>query len=379
MRKIAVFTGSRAEYGILKPILTAIRERNDLELDIIVTGMHLLDKFGQTYREIEKDGFKISEKIPCISEDDDTKERETLGISKVIEGSVGALNRIKPDITFVPCDRSEMMGAAIAAYYLGLPIAHIHGGEKSNTKDDSTRHVITKLAHIHFPSTEKSAERIKKLGEKEEHIFNVGAAGMDTILNKPLMNLKELKEKTGINFETPTLLVVQHPFNSENSESEITETLEAIKELKMQTIIIYPNSDAGGRRIIDKIKEYEQFPYIRTFTSLDHTTYLSLLKHCKVMVGNSSSAIIEAPAFGLPVINIGNREEGREKAASTIDVAHKKEEIINAIKKGLSPEFREEISKCKSPYGNGTAGKQIAEILANIEINEDLLQKKITY
>jgi len=379
MRKIAVFTGSRAEYGILKSILKAIEEREDLELHLIVTASHLLEKFGSTYKEIEKDGFKIAKKVQCTSEEDDSKSGMSKGIGKSLIGSVEALSEIKPDIALVPCDRSEMLGAAIAANYMDIPVAHIHGGEKSMTKDDSARHAITKFANIHFPSSASSAERIKKLGEEEKYIFTVGAAGLDSILNQELHSKERLKEELGIDLNERTILLVQHSLDSSEAKSQITETLAAIKELGIQTIAVYPNTDAGGRVIIEEIKKCENLPFLHSFKSLDHTKYLSTLKHSSLLLGNSSSGIIEAPSFKIPVVNIGDRQAGRERAANTIDVQPTKEEIIKGIKRAFDPEFKRHLNEMQNPYGNGTAGKQIAEILASIKITDDLIKKQIAY
>ncbi|MBU1976223.1 MAG: UDP-N-acetylglucosamine 2-epimerase (hydrolyzing) [Nanoarchaeota archaeon] len=378
MKKICVITGTRAEYGILKPVLKAIQDSDKLELSIIVTGMHLLEEFGNTYTEIEKDGFKIDRKVPCASIED-SREAMAKSIGIAIEGVTDALSDIKPDIFLVPCDRYEMFGAAVAGFYNKYCIAHLHGGEKSRTYDESARHAMTKLAHIHFASSKKSAERIKKLGEDNFRIHVVGAPGLDSVVNQKICTKEEIEKELGIPLDQKTLLVVQHPVEDKFAEKQMKETLEAIKELKKNTIIIYPNSDAGGRRMIDTIKEYESLSFVKTFASLNHKLYLGLLKHASALVGNSSSAIIEAPSFNIPVVNIGARQDGRERAANTIDVPHKKEKIVEGIQKALSHDFKKEVQTCKNPYGDGTASKKIAKVLEEVEINYKLLNKQITY
>ncbi len=381
MKKIAVITGTRADYGILKPVLNAINEHPGLELSLIVIGMHLLKEFGYTIKEIEKDGFKINAKIEELYNED-----SGIGMAKSIGKGIirisEILDKVKPDILLLLGDRGEMLGGAITATYMNIPIAHIHGGEVSGNVDEPIRHAITKLAHIHFPATEKSAERIIKMGEDPSNVFVVGAPGLDSILNEKLIEPTELSEKYNLELSKSILLVMQHPVTTEveDAPDQICETLEAILELKHQTILIYPNADAGGRRIIDVIKEYEKYPFIKTFKSISHMEYLSLMKIAGVMVGNSSSGIIEAPSFGLPVVNIGSRQQGRQRVENVIDVGHVKEEIKAAIKKALYDEdFKEKVKNCKNPYGDGKAGVRIADILSKIKKDKKLLQKKLSY
>ncbi|HJH25866.1 MAG TPA: UDP-N-acetylglucosamine 2-epimerase (hydrolyzing), partial [Methanophagales archaeon] len=254
--------------------------------------------------------------------------------------------------------------------------------EITSTVDEFSRHAITKLAHIHFSATENSAERIIKMGEDPSNVFVVGAPGLDSILNENLIEPTKLSEKYNLNLSKPILLVVQHPVTMpvNDAPDQIRETLEAISELKHQTVLIYPNADAGGRRMIEIIKEYEKYPFIKTFKSILHKEYLSLMKIVSVMVGNSSSGIIEAPSFGLPVVNIGSRQEGRQRAENVIDVDYDKEKIKAAIKKALYDEdFKEKVKNCKNPYGDGKAGVRIADILSKIKIDKNLLQKRLTY
>ena len=379
-RKILYITGTRADYGLMKSVLKEIEKHPKLELEIVATGMHFMEEFGMTINEIKKDGFKIHE-IDATYEEDN-KESMPNFIGKFIQLLTKKVNEIKPDIILLLGDRGEMLAGAIVGAYLTITVAHLHGGEITSTVDEFSRHAITKLAHIHFPATENSAERIIKMGEDQSNVFVVGAPGLDSILNENLVEPTKLSEKYNLELSKPILLVVQHPVTTEveDAPDQIRETLEAISELKHQTILIYPNADAGGRRMIEVIKEYEKYLFIKAFKSIAHKEYLSLMRIASAMVGNSSSGIIEAPSFGLPVINIGSRQEGRERAENVIDRDYDKEKIKAAIKKALYDEdFKEKVKNCKNPYGDGTAGVRIADILSKIKIDKNLLEKKITY
>lgn len=380
-RNIAVVTGTRAEYGIYFPVLKAIQRSSKLDLSLIVTGMHLSKKFGHTVDEIEKDGFIIDAKIPLeLSEDSGASMARDVGLC--ILGLTDAFEKIKPDILLVLGDRGEMLATAIAGIYMNIPVAHLHGGEVSGTVDESVRHAITKLSHIHFPATEESAERIRKLGEDEFRIHVVGAPALDTILSETFIPKKEIGKRLDIDINKPIVLVVQHPVTTEldDVERQIRETMDAVVELGEQTVVIYPNADAGGRKIIEIIEQYRNYAFIRIFKNLRHVDYLSLMKYADVMVGNSSSGIIEAPSFGLPVVNLGTRQIGRQRGQNVIDVDYDKDEIIKAIKIGLYDEkFRNKAGKGVNPYGNGQAGIKVVKILECIEITRELLQKKIFY
>ena len=381
-RKICVVTGTRAEYGILKPVMDAIKKSPTLELSVIVTGMHLAQQFGYTLREIEEDGFRIDAKVDMLLSGD-TGTAMAKSIGNGIISIAQALDIIKSDIILILGDRTEPFAAAIAGAYMNIPIAHIHGGDSAKAGlDEYARHAITKLAHIHFPATENSAERIIKMGEDQSNVFVVGAPGLDSILNEKLIEPEKIAKIYNLDLSEPILLVMQHPVTTEveDAPDQIRETLEAISELKHQTILIYPNADAGGRKMIEVIKKYEKYLFITIFKSIPHVEYLSLMKITSVMVGNSSSGIIEAPSFGLPVVNIGSRQEGRQRAENVIDVGYNKEEIKAAIKKALYDEdFKRKVKNCKSPYGDGKAGVRIADILSKIKTDKNLLQKRLTY
>ena len=384
MRKIMVITGTRAEYGILKPVLTAIKRHPQLNLSLLVTGMHLSHEVGYTAKEIENDGFCIDNKVDMLLSSD-TKEAMAKSLGIGIMGIVQVIETAKPDVVLVCGDRSEPLAAAIASAYLTIPVAHLLGGDavEGSNIDDSIRHAITKFAHIHLAATEHHAERIIKMGEEPWRVHVVGSPGIDAIITVKKTPQNELIKNFNFNLKKPLILVIQHPttINAENAPKEIRETLEAIIELEYQTILIFPNADAYGRRMIQIIREYDnKYSFIKTFKSIPHDEYLGLMKIASVMVGNSSSGIIEAPSFGLPVVNIGLRQRGRGTSENVIDVEHDKDEIKSAISKALfDDEFIERIKNCKNPYGDGKASERIVKVLCEIKLDNKLLQKKITY
>jgi len=381
MKRIAVITGTRADYGILKSVLKEIEASPKLELSLVAVGMHLSTEFGYTIKEIEKDGFQIDAKIDALHRED-TRAAMARSIGRSVIGITDSLERKGPDVLLLLGDRSEMLAGAIAATYMSIPIAHIHGGDISGNVDEPVRHAITKLAHIHFAATKESAERIIKMGEEPWRVHVVGAPGLDLALNTKLPEPREIAKKYRLDLSKPILLVVQHSVVTEmqNAASQIRETLESIVELGYQTVLIYPNADAGGRRMIKVIKEYEKYPFIKTFKSIPHEEYLGLIRLASVMVGNSSSGIIEAPSFKLPVVNIGTRQIGRQRAENIVDVGYSKRDIKKAIQKALFDEkFKGKVKNCKNLYGDGQAGIRIATILSELRISRRLLEKRMTY
>ncbi|MFC2010258.1 UDP-N-acetylglucosamine 2-epimerase [Chloroflexota bacterium] len=382
MRKITAVTGARSEYGILYPVLKAIKSSPELQLCLLVTGMHLSHEFGYTTKEIERDKFKIDVKVDMLL-GSDTPEAMAKSVGLGIIGMAQAWEQLKPDIVLVLGDRVEPFAAAISAAYMNIPVAHIHGGDSSaGGIDEYARHAITKLTHIHLPATQKSAKRIIRMGEDEWRVHVVGSPTIDFIMNEPLILADEVARKFKLDLSRPLILMVQHPVTTqiEQASKQIRTTLEAIVETNYPTILIYPNSDAGGRRMIKVIREYERHQSIITFKSLPRKEYLSLMKVASAIIGNSSSGIIDAPSFGLPAVNIGIRQEGRERGDNVIDVGHSKSEIVKAINKALTDtDFLVGVKKCRNPYGDGKASGRITDILSRVEITPELLQKKITY
>lgn len=368
-RKICVITGSRAEYGLLKPLIEEICGDPDLKLQLLVTGMHLSPEFGLTYRDIVKDGFDIDAKID-IKLDSDT----SVGISKsmglAIIGFARAYERLKPDLIVVLGDRFEIFSAASAALVSRKPIAHLYGGEvTTGSFDDSFRHSVTKMSNLHFTSTGEYRRRVIQLGENPARVFNVGAIGLDSIKKLNFLSKQELEIELGFKFNKRNLLVTFHPVTLEDesvSRSQFKNLLDVLDELKDTNIVFTKaNADPGGRLINLSIDSYIRKNKDRAiaFTSLGQMRYLSAMQYVDAMVGNSSSGIIEAPSFKIGTINIGNRQQGRIRTGSIIDCKPTREVIKSAIKRLYSKEFKRKLKTVKNPYGEGKAAKKIKRIL----------------
>lgn len=381
MRKICVITGTRANYGRLKTVMNAIINHPELELKLIVTGMHLIPEFGYTVTEIEKDGYTIDARVDMhLSNDTGAGMCKSLGLGLI--GITQAIESIQPDMILILGDRDEDLAGAIIGAHMNIPVAHIHGGEVTGTIDESIRHATTKFSHIHFAATEASKVRLLKLGEIEDYVFNVGSPGLDAILNREYSTRSELFNKFNLDVSKKLIIVAQHPVTTqkEQAEDQMQQTMEAIKELGEQTLLIYPNADAGGREMISVIQQYENLDFLTTYRNINFEDYLNLLKYADVMVGNSSSGIMEAPSYYLPVINLGTRQDGREQSNNILNVNHDKDLIKQAIETCLYDEtFIQQVNECVNPYGDGKTGERIANILADIEINNTLIQKKIVY
>jgi len=394
-RKIAIFTGNRAEYGLQYPIIKAISESRRLKYFLLVSGAHLDEKFGYTKREIEKDGFKVYAEIKAEVKADSLFST-TQAIGNIIINLSKVLKRINPDFLVVYADRFEGLAAVITGSQMGIPVAHVEGGDVTSggALDDYVRHAMTKLSHIHFTTNQEAAQRIARLGEEKWRIFNVGFSVIDLIKAGKFASYEEVCEKIGyrLDLSRPVVLFTQHSITTElkNIFVQINPSLEALKHFAAkgaQVIITYPNNDAGGRRIIEILRklEREKKRNIMIFPHLGRYYYHGLLNICGkeglgVCVGNSSSGIKETPAFGCPFVNIGTRQKDRLRCANVIDTRYDKKEIIRAISKSLfNKEFREKCKKCRNPYGEGDTGKKIEKALANLDINKKLIQKKITY
>lgn len=366
--KIAVITGSRAEYGLLFPLMKLLRADDFFRLQTIVTGMHLSPEFGLTYKQIEVDGFEIERKIEMLlSGDSDAAITKSIGLGMI--GFADAFEQLKPDLIVLLGDRFETFAAATAGYLAKIPIAHLHGGETTEgATDEALRHAITKMSYLHFTSAEEYRKRVIQLGESPERVFNVGAIGLDNIKSLELLSREELSKQLGHDFNEPTVLVTYHPVTLENNtaEAQIAELFAALDEFPdLDIIFTLPNADADGRIIIKRIEEYVQANENRakSFTSLGQLRYLSALQFVKAAIGNSSSGILEVPSFHIPTINIGDRQTGRIKPESVIDAANDKNSIVEAIKKALSKDFAQICENTVSPYGDGNAANRILQIL----------------
>jgi GDP/UDP-N,N'-diacetylbacillosamine 2-epimerase (hydrolysing) len=382
-RKIVVLTGARAEYGILTSVMREIQKSRGLKLITLVTGSHLIPKLGYSLSEIIKDGFGPDLIAPMYPRNFKEFKNNQIPIylSRGLKTITKALNKLKPDIMLVLGDRGEVLVGSIAAAYLNIPIAHIHGGDhvKGADLDDSLRHAITKLAHIHFPATQKSAERIIQMGEEDWRVHKVGSPSIDSIMKEKILSKEVIEKKLGFKLKFPLILVLQHAVSSELDliEIELKETLDAVKEIGKETIVLFPSADPGTKSVIKAIESYKKYPFLHIYKTLPYKLYLNLMNISNVMVGNSSSGIIEAPSFHLPVVNIGLRQKDRERSTNIIDVNHNKEEIKKAIIKALcDKEFIAKVKKCKNFYGDGKASKRIVNILNKIKIDKKLLHKQ---
>ncbi|MEG0297769.1 MAG: UDP-N-acetylglucosamine 2-epimerase [Clostridium sp.] len=382
MRNITVVTGTRAEYGLLKNIMKSIDNDDELNLQLVVTGMHLSPKYGMTKNDIIEDGFTIDEELPILL-DCQGRDKNAREMGLAITEYVGAFNRLNPDILLVLGDRYEIFAAAAAAMAMNIPIAHVAGGEiTEGAIDEQIRHSITKMAHIHFPGVEVYAENIRNMGEESWRVFNVGDSGIENIKLTNLMNKDELKESLGVEIDENTILATYHPVTLEVDEVEeqIHNLISALEKIDNTMIITYPNSDNGGDIIIKALDEFgAKNKNVHLFKSLGSLRYLSVMELCGLIVGNSSSALIEAPYMKKPVINIGNRQKGRLMAENIIQTGYESDEIYNAIKKAFSPEFKEFVKNVESLYGEGNTSEEIVKVLKTIELGKKLLQKKLIW
>ena len=376
MKKICVVTGTRAEYGLLYWLLKEIEADKDLELQLIATGMHLSPEFGLTYQTIEKE-FKINKKIEMLlSSDTSVGISKSMGLAQI--SFAESYDELKPDIVIVLGDRYEIFSATSAAMIARIPIAHIHGGEKTEGAfDESIRHSITKMSHLHFTATNEYKNRVIQLGENPSRVFNVGGMGIENIKRLELLNKKEFEKSIEFKLNIKNILVTFHPVTLENStaKEQFQQLLDAIDELEDTNIIFTKaNSDTDGRVINQMIDEYVTKNSHKSivFTSLGQLRYLSALQYVDAVVGNSSSGLAEAPSFKIGTINIGDRQKGRIKASSVIDCDPNKDSILKSFEKLYSKEFQETLKTTINPYGNGCASKKIVEILKSVDLGNIL-------
>jgi GDP/UDP-N,N'-diacetylbacillosamine 2-epimerase (hydrolysing) len=379
-KKIVITTGTRADYGILRSLIYEINQNKGFELLLVVTGSHLSKNHGMTIKEIIKDGFKISSKIN-INPKGNKSFNSTIAMGKAVIEFAKFFNKSKPDINIILGDRYEMFASAIAAYQMNILNVHIHGGDKSGGLDEYTRHAITKISNIHFTATKKSSQRIKKMGEKSKNIFHTGSLSIDEILNNNITTKQELEKKYNMKLTEDSILLVQHPVTTENKnvQKQISETLQAILKIKKNTIIIGPNLDTGNKFIQEKIKKISKNNnLIKVYENIPRQDFLGFLNNSKVLVGNSSSGIIEASLFKIPVVNIGIRQKNREQGPNVINVKEfSKKKIESSIKNALSKnKTKLKISKI---YGNQMVAKKMSRILEKINVDEELMKKGLTY
>lgn len=378
MRKICIITGTRAEYGLLHSLMQGVKNAPELKLQVIATGMHLSPEFGLTYQVIENEGFRIDRKVEMLTSSD-----TAVGIAKSMGlGLIGfgdALNELKPDLIVVLGDRFEILAAVTAALFARIPVLHLHGGEVTEgALDESMRHAITKMSHVHCVATEEYRQRVIQLGEQPDRVHCVGGLGVDVINNTPLMSRSELEVALNFKFRNRNLLVTFHPetLSNTSSSSQMAELFTALDGLDDTGLIFtLPNADAGGRELIQMLHSFvEKHPNACAYDSLGQLRYLSCMAQCDAVVGNSSSGLLEAPTLKKGTINIGNRQRGRLQAASIINCRPVHNEIEQAIEQLFSPAFQDALADVANPYGDGGATDRILGIIRRLELDELLLK-----
>jgi UDP-hydrolysing UDP-N-acetyl-D-glucosamine 2-epimerase len=379
MRTIGVVTAARSDYGIYRPLLGLIDRDPELRLALIACGMHMSPEFGLTVRDIEADGFVPDERIDMlVSSDGPAGTALSMGLG--ICGFAQALRRLKPDILVVLGDRYEMFAAAAASVPFLIPLAHIHGGERTEGAiDEQFRHAITKMSHLHFAATEEYGRRLAQMGEEPWRICVSGAPGLDGILAAELPGRGEMLDRLGTDLTRPTLLVTFHPVTREVADTgaQVREVLAALDGSGLDVLMTCPNADPAGREIMAMLQDrVSTRPHWRLVPNLGSRLYYGAMRYCAAMVGNSSSGIIEAPSFALPVVNIGSRQQGRLRAGNVIEAEPRREDVLAAIRRAVSDGFRAGLAGQANPYGDGRASGRIVERLKGVELDGWLLLKR---
>jgi UDP-hydrolysing UDP-N-acetyl-D-glucosamine 2-epimerase len=378
-RTIAVVTTSRADYSHLYWPLHDLSLCPQVELKLIVMGAHLSPEFGHTVREIERDGLQIADRIECLlSSDTDVGMAKSIGLATL--SLADCLGRMRPDLLLLIADRYEVLAPASVALALRIPVAHIEGGEISEGAiDDAVRHALTKLSHVHFTSTFAARDRVIAMGEEEWRVHRAGAPSIDHLVRNTLLTRERLEEQLQCKLANSSALVAYHPVTiARDTTREADELFAALRELPGQILFCYPNADAGSRELIDRTRQFiEGRPDAHVFVNLPALTYWSLLRQVDLMIGNSSSGIMETASFALPTINIGIRQRGRERARNVIDAAPDKADILAKVTLARSEDFSRSVQGMQNPYGDGRAADKILSVLTSVPLGEQLLIKKI--
>ena len=376
-RRISFVTTSRADYGHLYWPMKEVMQAPELDLSLIVLGSHLSPEFGRTVDEIERDGFPITDRIECLlSSDTDVGMAKTIGLATL--SLAESLDRIRPDLLVLIADRYEMLAPASTALALRIPIVHIEGGEVSEGAiDEAVRNALTKLSHIHLTPTETSRRRVLAMGEEAWRVHRVGAPSLDHLYRRQIPSRQEVEQDLGVDLTLPTVLVLYHPVTlARDTTFESDSLYAALAGLDEQIIFCFPNADAGSRALIARSRRFcRRHPGAHLFINLPHLKYWALLREVSVLVGNSSSGIMEAPSLGLPTVNVGIRQRGRERARNIIDVTSETGAILEGIARALQPDFRLSLKGLVNPYGDGHAAERIVKILTEVELGERLLIK----
>lgn len=380
-RKICVVTGTRAEYGLLSRLMRMIKVSDKTLLQVVATNMHLSPKYGNTYKEIEADGFMIDKRVPIIDETAPNDSHSTvMEMSRALSGFADAYCELKPDMLVVLGDRYEILASAAAALIMRIPIAHISGGDVTEGAfDDAIRHSITKMSQLHFPSTEEYRKRVIQLGEQPDRVFNVGALGVENIKKMPLMGKEEIEKEIDFKINNNTILVTYHPVTLGNrtAKDDIEDFVAALEErTDIRVIFTMPNSDTGGQFIVDAINDFvaKNPKRAKAYKSLGVVRYLSVMRQVAAVVGNSSSGLVEVPSFGIPTLNIGDRQKGRLAADSVYNCAPDKTDVLNGLDMVLSPAFRQKAAETHNPYEKENTAQTISDVISTYPL-EQLKQK----
>lgn len=379
-RRVLVTLESRATYGYSANVMRAMQARGDIDIVTLVTGMHLMSELGNSAATIREDGFPVSATVPLEPRGEDSAAWAR-GMGQGIAGFADAMAQLSPDIVMLSGDRAETLALCITAAYIGLPIAHVQAGDKSGHIDDAARYAIAKLSHVHLASCEDSAQRLRRLGEEEFRIFNVGAPQLDD-MNRDFKADRISDNGIEVELNEPYLILMQHPVMAERDEVEaqIRSSIRACLASGLRVYWIYPNSDLGYKQIISVIDEFKGNPQIVLISNLRRDAYLTLLYNARALVGNSSSGILEAPTFKVPVVNVGNRQRGRPQASNILNCETSYEAIETTLSNALKdPDFRKRCGAAVNPYGDGRSGPRISEILSTIPLDKRLLDKITTF
>lgn len=368
--KVLAVTGSRAEYGAMRPVFRAIARASALSLELAVTGMHLAAQFRASLDEIEADAYGPLHRVPSVPVDG-SAEAMARALGETTIGMTELIARCKPDVVLVQGDRGEMLAAAMAAAHLNVAVVHMSGGDRTGSIDDSIRDAITSFAHLHLTTCAQSAERLLAMGESAARVHTVGEPNLDVILNLDPVPWPELASELELDAAAPVVLATQHPVTTEadRSGAQVRETLAALDEIGIQTVFTYPNTDAGYEAIVTELASWQHRGELKVVPHLGSRKYLSLMRHAAVLVGNSSSGIIEAASFRTPVVNVGTRQHGRTRACNVIDAGYERREIREAMERALYDEvFRGALCGCTNPYGDGRCAERTVGILSRLQL-----------
>lgn len=375
MRKIAIVTERRADYSRFKPILERIRSAPDLDYQLIVTGVSLLEEHGKDIEVVLRDGFTIAAEVPMFEPGTpDTGAEMTRALGRVMGRLAVEFERLQPDIILAGFDIGANLAAAIVGAHMNILVAHIQGGEVTGSIDESLRHAMTKFAHLHFPATADAGQRLVRMGEDPRSIYVVGCPSLDLLLRAPDIGVAELAKEFPIDFHQPYVLILQHPVTTEAAQAgwQMAQTLAGVKSLQMQALVIYPNNDAGSQGIIRELQD-SRIAWVR---SVPPERYINLLKRSAALVGNSSSGIHETASLGVPTVNVGTRQDGRQRPENVIDVEYGTAHVAEGLRRSLDDiAFREKVRMCRNPYGDGHAAERIVEVLQTVPLGKNLQKR----